>query len=307
MSKALNSVLNLRDMQLLTALDRHRHFARAAEATGISQPAFSARIRNLELDLGITIVNRGNRFRGFTEEGEIVLRWGQKMLADLEGLKQEVSAASGALTGTVSIGVVPTALAFASALPARIGAAHPGLRLNIHSTTSDEIRRGLQNFTFSAGISYLEGRDPALSETHLYEETYLLVAPAGLVEDGQTEITWSEAARLPLCLLTPTMQNRRILERIFAGQGVRPNAVTETNALSVAWLQLRTGTTATIMPERTVSVQPSLPGTVTLRLTEPDISRPIALLLPDRTPEPALHPVLKHHLQEEARARSQPF
>ncbi|MEM9141051.1 MAG: LysR family transcriptional regulator, partial [Pseudomonadota bacterium] len=57
---------DLRDMELLAALARNRHFARAATECGISQPAFSARIRNMELDLGAAIVQRGNRFVGFT-------------------------------------------------------------------------------------------------------------------------------------------------------------------------------------------------------------------------------------------------
>ncbi len=290
-------MIDLRDMQILTSLDRHRHFGRAAEECSISQPAFSARIRNLEADLGISIVNRGNRFQGFTAEGEIVLRWGQKMLADLDGLKQEIGTASGTLSGQLTIGVVPTALAFAAALPAQLAARHPALRVNIHSTTSDDIRRGLQNFTFAAGISYLERNDTMITETHLYEETYLLIAPEALIEPGRDEIPWAEAASLPLCLLTPTMQNRRILERIFAGQGVTPNTVMETNALTAAWLQLRTGKTATIMPERLTLAQPALPGTKTLRLTDPDISRPIALLLPHREPEPPTHRLLRETLQ----------
>lgn len=49
-------------MQLLVALARHRHFARAARDVGISQPAFSMRIRKLEENLGVAIVRRGNRF-----------------------------------------------------------------------------------------------------------------------------------------------------------------------------------------------------------------------------------------------------
>ena len=57
---------DLRDMQLLAALARQGHFARAADECGISQPAFSARIRNHEIDLRVAVVNRGNRFTGFT-------------------------------------------------------------------------------------------------------------------------------------------------------------------------------------------------------------------------------------------------
>ena len=84
-------MFDIRDMQLLVALERHGHFARAADDCGISQPAFSARIRNLELDLKSSIVLRGNRFMGFTPEGEIVLTWARKLLEDVDGMKQELS------------------------------------------------------------------------------------------------------------------------------------------------------------------------------------------------------------------------
>lgn len=67
-------MFEIRDLQLLSALARHRHFAKAAEECGISQPAFSMRIRNLEDRLGVSIVRRANRFQGLTEEGEMIVR-----------------------------------------------------------------------------------------------------------------------------------------------------------------------------------------------------------------------------------------
>ena len=80
-----NAMTDLRDMQILTALARHKHFARAAEECGISQSAFSARISNLETEFGAPIVQRGNRFLGFTPEGEIVLKWARRLLAGFPG------------------------------------------------------------------------------------------------------------------------------------------------------------------------------------------------------------------------------
>ncbi|MEO0912475.1 MAG: LysR family transcriptional regulator [Pseudomonadota bacterium] len=288
-------MIDLRDMQILTSLDRHRHFARAAEDCGISQPAFSARIRNLELELGVQLVNRGNRFQGFTAEGEIVLGWGLRMLADLDGLRQDISAATGALTGRIRIGTVPTALAFAATLPALLRADHPDLLIEIHSTNATEIRRGLQNATYAAGLSYLEGSNAQIAETPLYEEAYRLLAPEALLQ-GRTELTWAEAAALPLCLLTRDMQNRRILETFFAEEGAAPNTVMETNALTAAWTQLQTGLMATILPEKFVAAAAQLPGITTATLT-PTKSRPIGLLLPVREPEPALHALLKRTLR----------
>ena len=134
---------DLRDMQLLAALARQGHFARAADESGISQPAFSARIRNLEIDLGVPLVKRGNRFGGFTPEGEIALKWARRLLADADGLRQEVEAARGALSGRLAIGVVPTALAFVARVPVRLRAFYLGDReVDELARRASELRNG---------------------------------------------------------------------------------------------------------------------------------------------------------------------
>ena len=61
-------------LEFLLALSRERHFGRAAEACGVTQPTLSAGLKQLEEQLGVLLVNRGSRFQGFTPEGERVLR-----------------------------------------------------------------------------------------------------------------------------------------------------------------------------------------------------------------------------------------
>ena len=109
---------DLRDMQLLAALARHAHFARAADECGISQPAFSARIRNLEIDLGVPVVKRGNRFMGFTAEGEIALKWARRLLGTPTACARRSRRRGARCSGRLAVGVVPTALAFVAGIPA---------------------------------------------------------------------------------------------------------------------------------------------------------------------------------------------
>lgn len=274
-------------MQLLAALARHGHFARAAEECGISQPAFSARIRNLELDLGAPVVKRGNRFMGFTAEGEIALRWARRMLADSDGLRQEIEAAKGALSGRLSLGAVPTALPFAARIPARLRAAHPGLYIRIWSLTSDEIRRGLEDFSLDAGVTYLDAPAPtAAGGEPLYEERYVLLAPPALAPRAEGTATWAEAAALPLCLLTRNMRNRRVLDEIFeAATGRPPEPVMETNGFTAALTQVATGAAATIAPVMLADALPVAPA-ARLRLVEPEAATPIGLVTNERDPTP---------------------
>ena len=69
---------------------RHHHFAKAAEKCGISQPAFSMRIRNLEDRLGVSIVRRAIRFQGLIEEGDMILQRARSILDDTKALEQQV-------------------------------------------------------------------------------------------------------------------------------------------------------------------------------------------------------------------------
>lgn len=272
-------MIDLRDMQLLTALAHHRHFARAAEESGISQPAFSARIRKMEQALGTQIVRRGNKFIGFTAEGDVTLQWARRMLRSADAMSQDLQALRGALRGGLTLGVVPTALSHVAHLPAQLHAAHPGLTLRIVSATSTAILRGLEDYTMDAGVTYTGNDLPAgLQLTPLYDERYVLLCPVALAPRPSGTATWSEAATLPLCLLTDNMHNRQIIDATFASIGVTPEPVLETNALTAVLGQLATGFAATIVPSNMVRALPGHARAIALHLTDPEVAKPIGLV-----------------------------
>lgn len=278
---------------MLIALDHNRHFARAAAQCGISQPAFSARIRNLELELDTSLIQRGNRFMGFTPEGDIALKWARKLMLDADGFRQELTSATKKLEGNLTIGVIPTALPVAAQIPVVIQQKHPQLRIEISSASSKEIKRGLENFSFGAGISYIEdGLGSSLVVTHLYNEQYYLLAPKKLLDNQKQTITWHEAAKLPLCLLSRTMRNRLIIEEIFTQIGISIEPIMETNALTISLAQVEAGVAATIIPSALVDAFPLSESVIALKMTDPVDEREIGLILPKREPAPPSHKVL---------------
>ena len=300
--KHSGSMASLRDMQILDALARHSHFARAAKECGISQPAFSARIRNMELELGSPMVKRGNRFMGFTDEGLIAIKWARKLLADADGMRQEIEVLKGTLSGNISLGVVPTALTYAAELPARLRGAYPNLSIRITSTSSTDILRDLENFSLDAGITYLDGELPSyLQVVPLYEEKYVLLVPPDMAPRTSGNVSWKEAARLPLCLLTKDMHNRQILDAIFEKIGTVIKPVIETNSFVVALAQVAGGTAATIAPERLVENFPITSEAIRLKLNEPEESKPIGLLFADRKPAPPAVTALINAIENHSR------
>src|SRR5689334_10791711 len=136
--------MDIRQLQYLVALAREKHFTRAAQACHVTQPTLSGRIRQLEQELGVPIVERGQRFHGLTSDGERVLAWAQVILDNWGSLQQEIASlrsASGALAGHLSLGVIPSALPMAALITKAIQARHPRVELTVLSQSSVEILR----------------------------------------------------------------------------------------------------------------------------------------------------------------------
>jgi DNA-binding transcriptional LysR family regulator len=82
----------LRQLEYFVAVARERHFARAAESCYVSQPALSTSIAKLERELSVTLINRGQNFEGLTPEGERLVVWAKRVLAEHDALKAEAAA-----------------------------------------------------------------------------------------------------------------------------------------------------------------------------------------------------------------------
>src|SRR5256885_2927948 len=130
---------------LSRAPTEHRHFGRAALACHITQPALSNALRALEEEFGTVIVRRGRSFAGFTPEGDQVLATALAMLRAEEGLRQELSAAAGALRGQLRMAAVPTAMPMLTRFAALLREHHPGITPVVLSMSSAEIESGLED------------------------------------------------------------------------------------------------------------------------------------------------------------------
>src|SRR5499427_6603255 len=96
-------------LEFLLALAREKHFGRAAEACGVTQPTLSAGVRQLEESFGVLLVNRGSRFQNFTPEGERVLDWARRIVGDARTMREEINSLRHGLTGQLRIAAIPTA------------------------------------------------------------------------------------------------------------------------------------------------------------------------------------------------------
>lgn len=276
----------IRQLQYLVTLARERHFGRAAAACNVTQPTLSAGIRHLEAELGVPLVERGQRFLGLTPDGQRVLGWAQRILADCEGMTQELGAGRSGLAGRLRLGVVPSALPAAALLTQPFHGSHPAVQVAVQSMSSIEIQHGLDHFEVDLGLTYLDNEPlSGVRAQPLYRERYVLLVPEGAPLAERKAIGWAEAASLPLALLTPNMQNRRIVDAAFRRAGSECHAEIETNSVVSLIAHVQTGAWSSVVPQMLIDSLGVPRGCRVLDLVEPAVTHMIGLVIADREPE----------------------
>jgi DNA-binding transcriptional LysR family regulator len=276
-------------LELLLALARERHFGRAADSVGVTQPTLSSALKSLEDQFGVLIVERGSRFRCFTPEGERVLDWARRIVGDARAMRQEIDALKKGLTGHLRLAVIPTALPFVTDLTTPMRLRYPAVRFSILSMTHDTLLGKLENLEVDAGISYVDTEPSAKFEAvFLYEEQYVLLVAHDSPLAKREQISWADAGKLPLCLLTPDMQNRRLIDRHLLDAGVKQTPTVESNSLLVLYGHVRTGEWVSILPARLAETLDRPSRLKPISLVQPSVTHKIGLIATKREPHSPL-------------------
>jgi len=272
-------------LEFIIALAREGHFGRAAETCRVSQPTLSGGIKYLEDMFGVLLVQRGSRFHGFTPEGERVLEWARRIVGDARAMRQDIDALKRGLVGHVKIAAIPTALAMTAMLTTPYRAKHPNVRFSIVSKTSIDVLRLLDDLEVDAGLTYLDNEPVGHVNTVplYYEEYRLLTSPAGAL-GNRDSVTWAEVGQVPLCLLTPDMQNRRIIDALLRSAGQEPSPTLESNSMIVLFAHVRTGKWASIMPAKLAETLGLTDNVRSIPIVEPAATHAVGLIVPHREP-----------------------
>ena len=284
-------------LEMFIVLAREAHFGRASEAIGISQPSLSSALRQLEDILGVTLVRRGSRFEGLTVEGERLLQWAQRIVADTRTMRAEFHSIRHGLSGRLRLGVIPTATARASELTLALLGRHPALQLSLMTLSADEILARIEAMELDAGLIYHGTLAPGFTQIPLYTERLLALLPAGhrLAATTAAHLGWEDLRDEPLCLLTANMRNRAIVWGHLAAAGrALPPRVEADELLSLLY-HVQTGQMVTVIPEAMAALVAQIDG-LSCRPLPGDGDR-VSLVLAAREPR---MPVLQELL---ARAR----
>lgn len=274
--------MDIRQLQFLCALDRHKHFGRAAEACHVTQPTLSMRLRNLEDELGVTLIVRRQRFEGFTAEGERLLSWARQAVSAFDGMKTEAHRLQGQLVGNLRIGTVP--LSHVGLLPA-LQALHqqaPNIRFQLQALSSQQIIEQLESNQLDVGLTYL-----AQVEMQQYQVIPLGSPAVGILGDAThfpqlqdpAGLSWESLPQLPLGLLSESMRFRQGLERSARLKGIELKPLLESDSVEHLLEAANSGLCCTLIP---LPAPQALPAGLTLQA------------LPEALPQPALALACKH-------------
>ncbi|WP_454864273.1 LysR family transcriptional regulator [Pseudomonas rhizophila] len=241
--------MDIKQLKFLIALDETRHFGQAAARCHITQPTLSMRLRSLEEELGLPLVNRGQRFEGFTAPGERVLAWARTVMAAYDGLQAEAAACRGNLVGTLRLGVVPLSDFDPLSMMQRLHSEHPNLHFELSSLSSERILEQLANNRIDLGISYLERLDTERFDALPFNHTRM-----GLLFDqryfyfGEQPLSWEALIELPLGMLTSGMHFRQSIDHNFHSRGLIPRPLLQTDAVHQLLQAVHGGLCCAVMP-----------------------------------------------------------
>jgi LysR family hydrogen peroxide-inducible transcriptional activator len=193
--------MNLRDFHYLIALADHRHFCRAAQASFVSQPTLSTQIRKLEAELGVTLVERTPRDALLTATGRKVVARAREVLNEVEQIRRIARRDRDPEAGSLQLGIFPTLAPYL--LPhvmATIRSRFPRLELLLIEEKTPDLVQRLREGKLDAAILALPLHDHTLHAEFLFEEPFLLAAPAShpLACRQQLEVADLENERLLL-------------------------------------------------------------------------------------------------------------
>ncbi len=277
----------LRQFRYLIAVAEERHFGRAANRCCVTQPSLSSGIKQLELELGVTIFlrGRGQRFLGLTPEGDCVAQFARRIVNDCESLKDELDRLRGDLKGRIRIGAMPSMSPVLPVLISEFGKRHTGVKADVRFCGIEAMKSGLSNFSLDVGVTYLDQEDLGrLNTLPIFYETLSLLVPDQGKFANRDSITWEEAADLPLAMLRRSMRERQFVDSVFAQVGRTPEPRVESESILHLMFQTQYSGLATVIPGHFARMPGLQGGTRAIALTDPTVKQQVGLVWAEGEP-----------------------
>lgn len=194
--------MTLTELRYIVALAQQRHFGRAAEHCHVSQPTLSVAIKKLEDELGVTLFERRKLDVSLTPLGASIVEQAQRVLEEVEGIKQLAAGGRDQLAGPLRVGAIYTIGPYL--FPQLIPVLHeraPQMPLVIEENYTARLRERLRQGELDAALVALPFEEPGLATLPLYDEPFVVVMPSSHPWTEKTLIDASDLAHETLLML----------------------------------------------------------------------------------------------------------
>jgi DNA-binding transcriptional LysR family regulator len=286
--------MELRQLEYFVAVAEEANFTRAAERVHISQSGVSAQIRQLELDLGATLIDRSGRVATLTPAGAAALEHARAALAAVAAARRAVDDVTGLLRGRLVVGMVTACMVtpFFDAL-ATFHHAHPGVDVTLFEDNSDRLIDGVRTGATDVALIASAGAAPAgLDAFPIVSERLVAAVPVDHPLAKRRRPTLADVTKHPIVCLPEGTGIRAVLDEACAAQGIQPHIALQASAPSaVADLAVR-GLGVAVL-----SVSTAANDDARLKVqTIADVDMPVVLALVwTATKSPALRALLLHN------------
>lgn len=213
--------LTLRQLQVFDAVATTLSYSAAADALGITQPAVSMLMRQLEADAGVALLLRQGRRMDLTHAGAMLLRHARSILEQVRIAEDTLASIKGGTGGHLHLGVVSTANYFAPRLLTEFQRRMPGVSFKLTVARRDDLLAMLQNHRIDVAIA---GHPPGEAEVEaetFARHPHCIVAPADHPLARRRRVRWADLARAPFIFREPGSATRQFLEHLLASQSLR--------------------------------------------------------------------------------------
>lgn len=255
---------------------------RAATTLGVSQPALSQRMSQVERQLGARLLERGPRGIDPTEAGRSLYRDAGPLVRQFDQLTKSVDRRRHPVTGVVAVGLPSTvAVYLAPALFTWAKHNHPGIRLQLFESMSGYIEELLNRGRMDLAVLYRDDWDARPGETPLYAESLYLVGSTGgdLDRQGAT-VSLQSLEGVPLVTPGPRSNLHTLIEARFDAHGLTPAIVADVGSLGAMLRIASSGEACTILPMSVVRERFGETGIEVRRIVDPVIERYISVCTP---------------------------
>ena len=287
-------MITLRQLRYLSALAKHGHFGRAAEACAVTQPALSMQIRDLERTLGVAVVERRPGDVMLTDVGREIARRAEDVLSASRDLVDFARHRSGLLTGRLTLGVIPSLAPYL--LPRILPTLQnrfPELRLELRETQTRQLVEDIKNGALDAAMLALPLGEPDIDTIALFEDLFLLAVPASDPRADSTRIAAGDIDQSRLILLEDghCLRDQALAFCATAASRGRASAAGGTafgaSSLTTVMQMVAGGYGVTLIPQIAADVERRDDRVKFLRLENPQPGRSIGLAFRRTSPRKA--------------------